>query len=448
MGRRAPRHRPARRTALFTTRRGGVSEGPYASLNLGVQTDDDPDAVAANRERARGDRAGARPWPPCTGPRHHASTRRPRGGCAEADGQVTDEPGLAPLVLVADCLPVALVSAEARRDGPRAAGAACRRRPRGGRRALRELGGDGRGRGDRARRRRAAATRSATRSARRSATAPRAARSTSRPIAAEQLDAAGVERGRTTPASARCAATRAVLLPPPRRGRHRTAGGDRMAELIPGWTPSASARNLERGRARSRAGREPDGVEILAAAKYVALEELGVLAAGGITLVGENRAQELEAKAARIRRLHLGLHRPAAEPQGQAVLPHVRYIHSSRSDSALAQLAAPRRRRETRDPRRGQRRRRGGQGGRRARRAAAPSSTRCAGRRWSGLMTMPPLAPTPEDSRPLVRRAARAGRRARPARSSRWAPRRTTRSPRRRGRRSCAWARGSTGRTP
>ena len=29
-------------TALFTTRRGGVSEGPYASLNFGVLTDDDP----------------------------------------------------------------------------------------------------------------------------------------------------------------------------------------------------------------------------------------------------------------------------------------------------------------------------------------------------------------------------------------------------------------------
>ena len=33
-------------TALFTTRRGGVSEGPYASLNLGLLTDDDPDRVA------------------------------------------------------------------------------------------------------------------------------------------------------------------------------------------------------------------------------------------------------------------------------------------------------------------------------------------------------------------------------------------------------------------
>jgi polyphenol oxidase len=40
-------------TALFTTRRGGVSEGPYASLNLGLWTDDDPERVHDNRERVR-----------------------------------------------------------------------------------------------------------------------------------------------------------------------------------------------------------------------------------------------------------------------------------------------------------------------------------------------------------------------------------------------------------
>src|SRR4051795_1914519 len=36
-------------TALFTTRRGGVSDGPFASLNLGIRTDDDPDRVGGNR---------------------------------------------------------------------------------------------------------------------------------------------------------------------------------------------------------------------------------------------------------------------------------------------------------------------------------------------------------------------------------------------------------------
>ena len=38
----------------FTTRRGGVSEGPYESLNLGILTDDDPDRVRENRRITAG----------------------------------------------------------------------------------------------------------------------------------------------------------------------------------------------------------------------------------------------------------------------------------------------------------------------------------------------------------------------------------------------------------
>ena len=49
--------------------------------------------------------------------------------------------------------------------------------------------------------------------------------------------------------------------------------------------------------AAQRAGRDPAEVELLAAVKYIALEELGVLVEAGLTLMGENRAQELEAKA-------------------------------------------------------------------------------------------------------------------------------------------------------
>ena len=93
-------------TALFTTRRGGVSEGPYASLNVGALTDDDPDRVAANRERVRAQ----------TGAERLAQGRQVHGtrvvvdgqGAEEADGQVTTRPGVAAIVLVADCLPVAL----------------------------------------------------------------------------------------------------------------------------------------------------------------------------------------------------------------------------------------------------------------------------------------------------------------------------------------------------
>ena len=100
-------------TALFTTRRGGVSEGPYASLNVGVLTDDDSDRVAANRERVRA-RTGAERL--AQGRQVHGTRVVVDGeGGEEADGQVTTRPGVAAIVLVADCLPVALA-------GPGAAG--------------------------------------------------------------------------------------------------------------------------------------------------------------------------------------------------------------------------------------------------------------------------------------------------------------------------------------
>jgi YfiH family protein len=93
-------------TALFTTRRGGVSEGPYASLNLGLWTDDDSGRVRENRERLRAE----------VGAQRLAQGRQVHGtrvvvdaeGIEEADGQVTTAPGVAAMVLVADCLPVAL----------------------------------------------------------------------------------------------------------------------------------------------------------------------------------------------------------------------------------------------------------------------------------------------------------------------------------------------------
>ena len=98
-------------TALFTTRHGGVSEGPFASLNLGLWTEDEPERVRANRERVRG-HAGAE---------RLAQGRQVHGtrvvvdaeGIEEADGQITTARGVAAMVLVADCLPVALVGPEA-----------------------------------------------------------------------------------------------------------------------------------------------------------------------------------------------------------------------------------------------------------------------------------------------------------------------------------------------
>lgn len=100
-------------TALFTTRRGGVSEGPYASLNVGLATQDDPERVAANRERVR-EHAGAARL--AQGRQVHGTHVVIDGeGSEEADGQVTTRPGVAAIVLTADCLPVALA-------GPGAAG--------------------------------------------------------------------------------------------------------------------------------------------------------------------------------------------------------------------------------------------------------------------------------------------------------------------------------------
>jgi purine-nucleoside/S-methyl-5'-thioadenosine phosphorylase / adenosine deaminase len=98
-------------TALFTTRRGGVSEGPYASLNVGLLTDDDPQRVAANRERVRA-QAGTASL--AQGRQVHGTAVSVDGGTGEeADGQVTTRPGVAAIVLVADCLPVALAGPDA-----------------------------------------------------------------------------------------------------------------------------------------------------------------------------------------------------------------------------------------------------------------------------------------------------------------------------------------------
>jgi polyphenol oxidase len=98
---------------LFSSRRGGVSQGPFASLNLGLLTDDDEAAVRDNRARLAA--AVGVPWERvCYGRQvHGAQVRRadgPRRPPAEEDGQATARRDLAALVFVADCLPVALVA--------------------------------------------------------------------------------------------------------------------------------------------------------------------------------------------------------------------------------------------------------------------------------------------------------------------------------------------------
>src|SRR5690349_15611160 len=103
--------------------------------------------------------------------------------------------------------------------------------------------------------------------------------------------------------------------------------------------------NLERIRGEiADAGRDPAEVDILAAVKYVPLDEMGTLAAAGIDLVGENRAQELEDKATRFPGFRWHFIGQLQSRKVKQILPHATLIHSVASESALTQLgkhAAP-----------------------------------------------------------------------------------------------------------
>jgi uncharacterized pyridoxal phosphate-containing UPF0001 family protein len=109
-----------------------------------------------------------------------------------------------------------------------------------------------------------------------------------------------------------------------------------MAQLIRGLDARRVADNLARVRAEIG-----DEIEVLAAVKYVAAEEMGVLAEGGVAVVGENRAQDLEVKArawsgrAEFTWDFIGHLQSRKVKQ---VLPYVRWIHSVASDSALKEL--------------------------------------------------------------------------------------------------------------
>ncbi|HEY1834699.1 MAG TPA: YggS family pyridoxal phosphate enzyme [Solirubrobacteraceae bacterium] len=111
-----------------------------------------------------------------------------------------------------------------------------------------------------------------------------------------------------------------------------------MVELITNPDAEVIAANLKRieGELRAVSTTPP---RILAATKYVAGEHLPILYEGGLRLVGENRAQDLESKAAAHGELFewhfIG---QLQSRRVRTILPHVSLIHSVASESALREL--------------------------------------------------------------------------------------------------------------
>ena len=98
---------PANVKAFVTTRAGGVSRGPYESLNLGLRAGDDAQAVAANRAALR----ASLPQDPAWMRQVHGNRvieAASATGSDEADAAVARRPGVVCAVLVADCVPVLL----------------------------------------------------------------------------------------------------------------------------------------------------------------------------------------------------------------------------------------------------------------------------------------------------------------------------------------------------
>jgi len=102
----------------FLTRQGGVSKGPFASLNCGLASGDAARQVAINRTRAAG-AVAPEAAALCTVRQHHGSAvvvveaSWPDGAGPAADAMVTRAPGLILAVLTADCAPLLLADADA-----------------------------------------------------------------------------------------------------------------------------------------------------------------------------------------------------------------------------------------------------------------------------------------------------------------------------------------------
>ncbi|VVE87249.1 peptidoglycan editing factor PgeF [Pandoraea bronchicola] len=118
---------PANVRAVFTTRAGGVSQGPQATFNLGAKADDDPVAVRTNRALLAARTGVPSAWvAQVHGPRvvdaQDAHQAADAGEPLQADASVTNAVALASTVMVADCLPVLLCDSQGRAVGAAHAG--------------------------------------------------------------------------------------------------------------------------------------------------------------------------------------------------------------------------------------------------------------------------------------------------------------------------------------
>jgi hypothetical protein len=109
-------HAPGPYRVAFSTRVGGVSEGAFASLNLGVYTDDEPANVHENRRRLCAE-VGVHPETATMAWQHHSADVLKADGRGvvtpglefeRCDGLWTDDPDRAVMLLAADCLPIAV----------------------------------------------------------------------------------------------------------------------------------------------------------------------------------------------------------------------------------------------------------------------------------------------------------------------------------------------------
>ena len=173
-----------------------------------------------------------------------------------------------------------------------------------------------------------------------------------------------------------------------------------MAELIRGLQAERVRANLGEVRERiaaAAAGRDGSDVELVVAGKYVPNDDLAVLAEAGITIIGENRAQDLQAKVdAYGDTFQWDFIGHLQSRKVKLVAPLVRLIHSVSTDSVLEQLArhAPPELRILVEVNVAQEEGKAG---------VAPADLSAfldrAPLPVEGLMTMPPRADTPEDSR-------------------------------------------------